>query len=262
MATESTGHLFSVEGKVVVVTGGSRGIGAMIASGLLRAGAKKVYLCSRKADELAHAAEEMSAIGEVDAFASDLGTAEGVAAFAGHVAESEEAVHVLFNNAGANWGATLEEFPESGWDKVLDVNLKGVFLLTQALLPQLSAAAEPGDPARVVNVGSIDGIRVPVKGFNNFSYAASKAGVHMLTRQLAGELAPNVLVNAIAPGLFETKMTAAILSGGADAVVEQMPLGRIGAPDDIAGISIFLASRASAYITGAVIPVDGGVSNG
>lgn len=260
MTAERSGHLFSVEGKVAVVTGGSRGIGAMIASGLLGAGAK-VYICSRKEEELQKAADELSAIGEVDAFAADLANPEGVSAFAAHVAEREDAVHALFNNAGANWGATLEEFPESGWDKVLDLNLKGVFLLTQALLPQLRVAAEPDDPARVVNVGSIDGIRVPVKGFNNFSYAASKAGVHMLTRQLAGELAPEVLVNAIAPGLFESKMTAAILSGGPDAVAKRMPLGRIGQPDDIAGLSIFLASRASAYITGAVIPVDGGVSN-
>jgi NAD(P)-dependent dehydrogenase (short-subunit alcohol dehydrogenase family) len=254
-----TPDLFSLQGKVAVVTGGSRGIGAMIASGLLQAGAK-VYLCSRKAEELGATVASLSSLGEVDSFPADLSSAEGAAALADYVSARDEQVDALFNNAGANWGAPLADFPESGWDKVLDLNLKGVFLLTQALLPQLRAASRPGDPSRIVNVGSIDGIRAPAKGFNNFSYSASKAGVHMLTRHLASELAPDVLVNAIAPGLFESKMTTTLLAAGADSVGKLLPLGRIGNPDDIAGISVFLASRASAYITGGVIPVDGGVS--
>jgi NAD(P)-dependent dehydrogenase (short-subunit alcohol dehydrogenase family) len=254
-----TSDLFSLEGKVAVVTGGSRGIGAMAASGLLQAGAK-VYLCSRKAEELKAAADKLSSLGQVEAFPADLSTAEGVKSLSAYVAERDAEVHALFNNAGANWGAPLAEFPESGWDKVLNLNLKGVFLLTQALLPQLRAAARRGDPSRVVNVGSIDGLRPPGKGFNNFSYSASKAGVHMLTRHLAGELAPDILVNAIAPGLFESKMTKTLLAAGTDSVGKLLPLGRIGSPDDIAGISVFLASGASAYITGSVIPVDGGAS--
>jgi len=253
--------LFSLNGKVAVVTGGSRGIGAMIAAGLLDAGAK-VYLCSRKEQELSATAASLGDLGEVDSFAADLSGADGVKALVDYVGAREERLDLLFNNAGATWGAPLEDFPESGWDKILDLNLKGVFLLTQALLPQLKAASQPGDPSRIVNIGSVDGMRVPASSFNNFSYSASKAGVHMLTRHLASELAPGILVNAIAPGLFESKMTAAVLADGADAAGMHLPLERIGSPDDIAGISVFLAGRASAYITGAMIPVDGGVGLG
>jgi NAD(P)-dependent dehydrogenase (short-subunit alcohol dehydrogenase family) len=154
----------------------------------------------------------------------------------------------------------LGEFPESGFDKVFNVNVKGVFLLTRALVPMLTAGATEGDPARVINTGSIDGIVPPGRGRDNFSYSASKAAVHMLTQHLAGELAPRILVNAIAPGLFESRMTKELLRAGSDAVGSGFPLGRIGRPDDMAGIAVFLASRASSYITGAVIPVDGGVS--
>jgi NAD(P)-dependent dehydrogenase (short-subunit alcohol dehydrogenase family) len=169
-------------------------------------------------------------------------------------------VHALFNNAGSNWGAPFDEFPESAFDRVFDVNVKGVFLLTRALVPLLNAGATDDDPARVVNTGSIDGYFTPEKGRDNFSYAASKAAVHMLTKHLATELAPRILVNAIAPGLFESRMTKVLLAPGADAVGRALPLGRIGAPEDMAGIAVFLAARASSYITGAVIPVDGGVS--
>jgi NAD(P)-dependent dehydrogenase (short-subunit alcohol dehydrogenase family) len=252
--------LFDLNGKVAVVTGGGRGIGAMIAKGLLTAGAKKVYLSSRKADELEAAVHALAEFGEVEAIPADLGTGEGVDTLARELTERETAVHVLFNNAGANWGSAFEDFPESGFDKVYAVNVKGVFLLTQALLPLLKAGSTPGDPARVINTGSVDGLRPPARGINNFSYSASKAAVHMLTRHLAGELAPDVLVNAIAPGLFESKMTVSLLAAGADAVGQQLPLKRIGHPDDIAGIAVFLASRASSYITGATIPVDGGHS--
>ncbi|WP_101906385.1 SDR family oxidoreductase [Mycolicibacterium setense] len=251
--------LFRLDGKVAVVTGGGRGIGLMMARGLLRAGAS-VYVSSRKEAELAAAVDALSPLGRISAVPADLGTAEGVAALTAAVTGREGAIHALFNNAGAAWGAPYDEFPESGFDKVYDVNVKGVFLLTRALTPLLNSGATEEDPARVVNTGSIDGIVAPEKGRDNFSYSASKAAVHMLTKHLAGELAPRILVNAIAPGLFESRMTKEMLRAGSDAVGSALPLGRIGQPDDIAGISVFLASRASAYITGAVIPVDGGVS--
>ncbi len=251
--------LFRLDGKVAVVTGGGRGIGVMIARGLLQAGAR-VYLSSRKEAELDAAVTGLSEFGRVDAIPADLGTAGGVDTLAGALAAREDAIHALFNNAGAAWGASFGEFPESGFDKVFDINVKGVFLLTRALVPMLAAGATDGDPARVINTGSIDGIVAPESGRDNFSYSASKAAVHMLTRHLAGELAPQILVNAIAPGLFQSRMTKELLAAGADAVGSALPLGRIGAPDDMAGIAVFLASRASAYITGTVIPVDGGVS--
>jgi NAD(P)-dependent dehydrogenase (short-subunit alcohol dehydrogenase family) len=251
--------LFGLSGKVAVVTGGSRGIGAMIARGLLDAGAT-VYVSSRKEAELDAAVTELSEHGPVHAIPADLGTADGVRALSDGLAGREDAIHALFNNAGATWGAPFSEFPESGIDKVLDVNVKGVLLLTQALVGMLRAAAQPDDPARIINVGSINGLRAPAKGMNNFSYSASKAAVHMLTQHLAGELAPEILVNAIAPGLFPSKMTKHMLAAGEDAVGAQLPLGRMGGPDDMAGIATFLASRASTYITGAVIPIDGGMS--
>ena len=252
--------LFRLDGKVAVVTGGGRGIGVMIARGLLEAGAAKVYLAARKAAELDAAVAELSPLGAVEGIPADLGTAEGVQALADAVAYREEAVHVLFNNAGAAWGAPFEDFPESGFDKVFDVNVKGVFLLTRALVPLLTAGATDDDPARVINTGSIDGFLVPEKGRDNFSYSASKAAVHMLTKHLAGELAPRILVNAIAPGLFPSRMTKVLLAAGEEAVGSLLPLGRVGQADDMAGIGVFLASRASSYITGAVIPVDGGAS--
>ncbi len=251
--------LFRLDGKVAVVTGGGRGIGLMIARGLLEAGAS-VYLSSRKEAELEGAVAELSPLGPVHAIPADLGTVDGVDALVADLAEREDRIHALFNNAGAAWGAPLDEFPESGFDKVMNVNVKGIFLLTRALVPMLTAGADEGDPARVINTGSIDGIVPPGKGRNNFSYSASKAAVHMLTQHLAGELAPRILVNAIAPGLFQSRMTKELLAAGPEAVGSFLPLGRIGQPDDMAGIAVFLASRASSYITGAVIPVDGGVT--
>lgn len=251
--------MFSLDGKVAVVTGGGRGIGVMIARGLLQAGAA-VYLSSRKQPELDAAVAELSPLGRVEAVPADLGTAEGVQTLTDALTAREDAVHALFNNAGANWGAPFEEFPESGFDRVFDVNVKGVFLLTRALVPLLHAGATDSDPARVINTGSADGFHTPERGRNNFSYSASKAAVHMLTQHLAGELAPRILVNAIAPGLFPSRMTKMLLSAGVEEVGRHLPLGRVGAPDDMAGIAVFLASRASSYITGAIIPVDGGVS--
>jgi NAD(P)-dependent dehydrogenase (short-subunit alcohol dehydrogenase family) len=246
-------------GKVVVVTGGGRGIGRMISEGLLRAGAR-VYISSRKEHDLESAVAELNPLGSIQAITADLATPGGVSLLAQTISERESQVHGLFNNAGANWGAPFEQFPAHAWDRVLAVNLKGAFLLTQALLPLLHAAARIDDPARVINIGSVDGLRAPSAGFNNFSYSASKAGIHLLTQQLAVTLAPRVLVNAIAPGLFPSKMTAALLQDGGEAhLAAHIPLQRIGRGPDIAGIAEFLMSPSSTYITGAVIPVDGGL---
>jgi NAD(P)-dependent dehydrogenase (short-subunit alcohol dehydrogenase family) len=252
--------LFSVEGKAAVVTGGSRGIGLMIAAGLVDAGAR-VYISSRKADVCDAVAAELSTRGTCVSLPFDLSDRSAVVALAAAVADREPALHILVNNAGATWGAPVEDYPDDAWDKVLALNVKAVFNLTSALLPQLRAAATPDDPARVVNIGSVDGIRVPAT--DNYAYAASKAAVHMVTRQLAHRLArDHITVNAIAPGPFRSKMMAFVLDaeGGEAMVAGGVPLGRIGRDEDMAGAVIYLASRAGAYLTGAVIPVDGGIS--
>ena len=249
--------LFDLSGKTAVVTGGTRGIGLMIARGLLQAGAR-VYISSRKADACAAAEAELSQYGTVAAIPADLATEEECLRLAGAVGEREQALNVLVNNAGATWGAPLAEFPAAAWDKVVDLNLKAPFFLTRAFLPLLEAAGTDDDPARVINVGSIDGLRVPP--MQTYAYSASKAGLHHLTRVLARELGPRqITVNAVAPGPFESKMMAATLRQFGDAIAEAAPLRRIGRPDDMAGVAIYLASRAGAYVTGAVIPVDGGI---
>jgi NAD(P)-dependent dehydrogenase (short-subunit alcohol dehydrogenase family) len=250
--------LFSVQGKTAVVTGGSRGIGLMIARGYVEGGAR-VYISSRKADACEQAAAELSRAGECLALPADLSSEQECLRLAGELGEREQRVHVLVNNAGATWGAPLEEYPAAAWDKLLDLNLKAPFFLTRALLPLLRVAATADDPARVINVGSIDGLRVPP--LPTYAYSASKAGVHHLTRVLARELGPQgVTVNAIAPGPFESKMMARTLREFGEAIVAAAPLGRIGRPDDVVGAALYLAGRAGAYVTGAVIPVDGGIS--
>ncbi|ACY97578.1 MULTISPECIES: SDR family oxidoreductase [Thermomonospora] len=250
-------ELFDLSGKVAVVTGGTRGIGLMMARGLLQAGAR-VHISSRKADACARAAEELSQYGQVNAIPADLSTEEECLRLAREVGEAEQAVHILINNAGATWGAPLEEFPAFAWDKVLNLNLKAPFFLTRAFLPMLEAAATADDPARVINVGSIDGLHVPL--LPTYSYSASKAGLHHMTRVLARELGPRgITVNAVAPGPFESKMMAATLEAFGKEIAAAAPLRRIGRPDDMAGVAIYLSSRAGAYVTGAVIPVDGGL---
>jgi NAD(P)-dependent dehydrogenase (short-subunit alcohol dehydrogenase family) len=253
-------NLFDVSGKNALVTGGGRGIGLMIARGLVQAGVR-VVIASRKAEELEAAAAELRALGECEAIPADLSRPEGAAALAEAVRARFDALHILVNNSGATWGAPLEEFPASGWDRVIHTNLEGMFHLTTGLLPALRAAAGAEDPARVINIGSIDGIRVPL--VENYSYSASKAAVHMLTRHLARRLASEqITVNAIAPGPFQSKMMAFMLDTPEKRaeVARMVPLGRIGRPDDAAGLTIFLASRAGSFLTGAVIPLDGGIT--
>jgi NAD(P)-dependent dehydrogenase (short-subunit alcohol dehydrogenase family) len=251
--------LFDLTGKTAVVTGGTRGIGLMIARGLLQAGARQVYVSSRKAQGCAEAERELSQYGQVKAIQADLSTEAECQRLAREVGERESALHILVNNAGATWGAPLEEFPASAWDKVLDLNLKSPFFLTRAFLPLLEAGGTHDDPARVISIGSIDGLHV--SSLPTYSYAASKAGLHHLTRVLARELGPrHITVNAVAPGPFESKMMAATLRSFGDAIAESAPLRRIGRPDDMAGVAVYLSSRAGAYVTGAVIPVDGGIA--
>ncbi|MEO9200497.1 MAG: SDR family oxidoreductase [Antricoccus sp.] len=257
--------LFSVAGKVVLVTGGSRGIGEMIAAGFLANGAK-VYISSRKAAACdataARLAEQFG--GECISIPADVANIEGIEELVRQLGEREEHLDILVNNAGVSWGAPIDEFPELGWDKVMDTNVKGVFFLTQRLLPMLEAAASNDDPSRVINIGSIDGIKN--SRFEAYSYGPSKAAVHSLTRMLALHLTPrNIIVNAIAPGPFPTWMLSTGVGGGGDventdwdSVSESNPRGRVGTPEDIAGLAIFLSSRAGAFTVGEVISCDGG----
>ena len=249
--------LFNISGKVALVTGGSRGIGEMIAEGYVHSGAK-TYISARKADACNATAERLSEHGECISIPADLSTVEGVTHLANEIKAREPKLDILVNNAGATWGASIEEFPESGWDKVMDINVKGPFFLTQALLPLLEAAASKEDPARIINVGSIDGLNVNKLG--TYSYGPSKAAIHHLTRTFASHLAGrNITANAVAPGPFPSKMTAGIAQAMGEEIRRHVPLKRWGEPADMAGVAIYLASRAGAYVSGVVIPVDGGI---
>jgi NAD(P)-dependent dehydrogenase (short-subunit alcohol dehydrogenase family) len=258
--TSPLSRLFSIEGKVAVVTGGSRGIGRMIAAGFVEAGAR-VYISSRNAEACDEVATELSKIGTCIAVPAHLGSLEGAEHLVATVADRELAVHILVNNAGAIWEEPLDDYSDGAFDKLWDINVRAVFRLTKLLLPQLRAAATPTDPARVVNVGSIDAVRPPL--FETYAYSASKAGEHMLSQHLALRLAADhITVNVIAPGPFESRMTRSTLGteDGRREMLSHVPLARVGTPDEAAGLAIFLASPAAAYITGTIIPLDGGMA--
>ena len=249
--------LFDVSGKVVLVTGGSRGIGEMIARGFVDAGAK-VYISSRKAEVGEALAKELSKIGSCTSLPADLSSEAECRRLAGEIAARESHLDVLVNNAGATWGAPMDQYDEAAFERVLALNVKGVFHLTKFLRTLLEADATSDSPSRVINIGSIDGLHVPT--LETYAYSASKAAVHQLTRHLAKALAPKVTVNAIAPGPFESKMMRATLEAFGDSIAQAAPLKRIGRPSDMAGAAIFLASPAASYITGVVLPVDGGIA--
>lgn len=249
--------LFSISGKTALVTGGSRGIGKMIAEGFVKAGVK-TYISSRKADVLLEVSKELSNFGECIALPANLASEQECRSLSEEISKREDGIDILVNNAGATWGAPIDDFDEAAWERVLSLNVKSVFHLTKFLRPTLLKNATKEDPSRVINIGSIDGIQVPV--LETYSYSASKAAVHQLTKHLAKKLAPEITVNAIAPGPFESKMMAATLEAFGDEIAKMAPLKRIGRPDDMAGTAIFLASRAGSYLTGAIIPVDGGIA--
>lgn len=257
MSATDLDRLFGLRGKTALVTGGTRGIGMMIARGLLQAGAS-VVVSSRKSDAVDEAVSALSEFGSVRGVAADLSRQEECRRLAADVA-GQDGLDILVNNAGATWGEPLESFPAAAWDRVLDLNVKSPFWMVQELLPALRKAGTADDPARVINIGSIDGIHV--SPMPTYSYSASKAAIHQLTRVLAKELGPqHITVNAVAPGPFPSKMMAATLEAFGEAIAAAAPLRRIGRDDDMAGIAVFLASRAGAYVNGAVIPVDGGIA--
>ena len=250
-------NLFSLEGRVAVVTGGSRGIGAMIAKGFLTYGAKRVYITARKAAACDAAAEELSQYGECISLPGDISTMEGIEGLAARLLEAEPKLDILVNNAGAAWGAAFDEFPESGWDKVVDLNMKTPFFLTQALIAPLRAAAKD-HVAKVINICSIDGQSVAKE--ETYPYGASKAGLLHLTKRMALRLAPdNIAVSAIAPGAFASEMNITARDQS-EAVAARIPSRRIGTDEDMQGAAIYLASRAGDYCVGITIAVDGGVS--
>ena len=251
--------LFNVSGKIAIVTGGSRGIGEMIAGGFLANGVK-VYITARKEAALIEKAKELSDLYGADCIPvpCDLSTMHGMEEFVTFMESKEEHIDFLINNAGASWGEPYAEYSEKGWDKVMDLNVKSIFYLTQKLTPMLSLKASAEDPSRVINIGSVDGLNVPV--IEAYAYGTSKAAVHHLTRIMAKRLVgENILVNAIAPGPYESMMLGAAVNHDYSQIESRNPRKRIGSPEDMAGLVIFLCSRAGAYTVGAVIPSDGGL---
>lgn len=251
--------LFSMQGKVCVITGGSRGLGYYMAQGFLESGAARVYITARKAEACFKAAEELSQYGRCEALPGDISSLPEIEKLAATLAEKEDSVDVLVNNAGTGWGAPLGEFPEQGWDKVMDLNVKAPFFLTQAMLPLLKKGKSAEQAASVINIGSVAGI--VAESLSGYSYGPSKAAIHQLTRNLAKDLADShIRVNAIAPGRFFTKMTEYVGRQQYEAECARIPLHRWGVAEDIAGVAVMLASRAGAFITGQIIPVDGGTT--
>lgn len=249
-------NLFSVAGKVAIVTGGSSGIGTMIARGLLDNGAR-VYITARKLEQLQQAEAELSQSGECIAIQSDLSTMAGIESFVSEFTARESSLDILVNNAGASWGADIDDFPEAGWDKVMDLNVKSIFFLTQKLLPALRAEACEASLASVVNIASINGITHP--GMNNYSYSASKSAVIQLTRHMAADLRSQFInVNGVAPGFFPSKMTKHMLEHE-EAMAAEIPARRLGKPEDAAGTVMYLCSEAAGYLCGHTIVMDGGM---
>lgn len=249
--------MFDLTGKVAVVTGGSRGIGKMIAEEFVRRGVR-TYITARKAEPCLQTAEELSEHGECIALPRDLSTLKGISAFVGEIKDREKQLDILINNAGAAWAAPFDEFPEKGWDKVMDLNVKSLFFLTQQLAPLLRASASAEQPAKVINIASIDGIRNA--GLETYSYAASKAGVIHMTRLMAKRLVEDYInVNAIAPGAFASDMNV-FARDNPDDVSARIPAKRVGRPEDIAGAAVYMSSRAGDYLVGITLAVDGGVA--
>ncbi len=248
--------LFDISGKVALVSGGSRGIGEMIAEGFVKNGVK-TFITSRKADQCNETAKRLSQYGDCISIPADLTDIKEIKKIKKIIQGKVDRIDILINNAGAVWATDFDSFPENGWDKVMDTNVKAMFFLTQELIDLLEKSATNEDPSRVINVGSIDGIGIPRA--ETYSYPASKAAVHQLTRVMANRLANrNININAIAPGPFESQMMKSTLKSFGDEIINSVPRKRIGKPEDMAGAAIFLSSKASAYITGIVMPVDGG----
>lgn len=252
-------ELFGVKDKTALITGGGRGIGESIAEAFVKAGAR-VYICSRRLETCEATAAQLKQFGFCEALACDIASSSDRQTLLAQYSERESSLDVLINNAGALWAAPLADYPEAGWDKVFDLNVKGLFFLIRDLTPLLSAAASHENPARIINIGSIDGFHVP--HHETYAYPASKAAVHHLTRHLAAQLAAShITANVIAPGMFPSKMmNGTIAEKGMDEILRPVPLKRLTGPSDMAGAAIYLASRASAYVTGAVLPVDGGLA--
>ena len=252
-------NLFNVQNKVAIVTGGSRGIGEMITAGFLANGVK-VYISARKAPALIEKAKELSEKYEQECIPipCDLSTEEGINDFHHYIVEKEDGIDFLINNAGAAWGEPFENFSENGWNKVMDLNVKSIFFLTQKFKSLLLKRASLDDPSRIINIGSIDGLNVPA--FETYSYSTSKAAVHHLTRVLAAKLVKeNILVNAIAPGPYPSAMLGSAVNSDYSEIEKNNPRKRLGTPEDIAGLTIFLCSRAGAYTVGETITSDGGI---